>query len=60
MPPSYIALLAASALATLDLFIVNLAYSSIGAQFSGASPQLLSWVLNAYTVMFAALLGRVS
>ncbi|WP_298661241.1 MFS transporter [uncultured Leifsonia sp.] len=54
---------AASVLASLDLFIVNLSFSSISASFPGATPQALSWVLNAYAVAFAALLipsGRLA
>jgi MFS family permease len=47
---------AASVLASLDLFVVNLAFSSIGTSFPASTPQALSWVLNSYTVMFAALL----
>lgn len=47
---------AGSVLASLDLFVVNLAFTKISASFSMASPQTLSWVLNAYTVAFAALL----
>ncbi len=42
-------------LASLDLFIVNIAFPAIGADF-GADPAALSWVLNAYTIGFAALL----
>ncbi|MFI1801091.1 MFS transporter [Streptomyces sp. NPDC020379] len=50
-------------LASLDLFVVNLAFSSISASFPSASPQALTWVLNAYGVVFAALLvpsGRLA
>lgn len=42
---------------SLDLFIVNLALPRIGEAFPTASPQAVSWVLNAYTVAFAALLA---
>ncbi|WP_199844018.1 MFS transporter [Streptomyces albireticuli] len=58
-----VAIGAASVLASLDLFVVNLAFSSIGASFPAASPQALTWVLNAYGVVFAALLvpsGRLA
>src|SRR3954469_14446792 len=40
----------------LDLFIVNVAFSSIRDDFSEASLSELSWVLTAYTIVFAALL----
>ena len=42
--------------ATLDLFIVNIAFDTIREHFSDASPAKLSWVLNAYGIVFAALL----
>ena len=41
---------------SLDLFIVNLAFPSIGREFHGTSLATLSWVLNAYTIVLAALL----
>jgi EmrB/QacA subfamily drug resistance transporter len=40
----------------LDLFIVNVAIPSIGRSFGGADLSVLSWVLNAYAIVFAALL----
>ena len=40
----------------LDLFIVNVAIPSIGRSYSGAGLADLSWVLNAYAIVFAALL----
>ncbi len=43
-------------MASLDLFIVNIAFPQIAKEFAGASLSSLSWVLNAYTVVFAALL----
>lgn len=58
-----VATLGASILSSLDLFIVNLALPRIGEAFPTASPQAMSWVLNAYTVAFAALLapaGRIA
>jgi MFS family permease len=58
-----VAVLGASVLASLDLFIVNLAFPRITASFPAASPQPMSWVLNAYAVAFAALLapaGRIA
>ena len=43
-------------MAGLDLFIVNIAFPDIQADFDGASVSSLSWVLNAYAIVFAALL----
>jgi EmrB/QacA subfamily drug resistance transporter len=40
----------------LDLFIVNLAFPYIGREYHGTSLGSLSWVLNAYTIVFAAVL----
>jgi EmrB/QacA subfamily drug resistance transporter len=47
---------AAAFMAALDLFIVNIAFPDIARDFDGASLDQLSWVLNAYTIVFAALL----
>ena len=54
-------------MAGLDLFIVNVAFDEIGRDFAGHAdpPSLsdLSWILNAYAVVFAALLvpmGRLT
>jgi EmrB/QacA subfamily drug resistance transporter len=44
------------AMVNLDLFIVNVALPSIGRAFGGADLASLSWVLNAYAIVFAALL----
>jgi EmrB/QacA subfamily drug resistance transporter len=47
----------------LDLFIVNVAIPSIARSFGGADLASLSWVLNAYAIVFAALLvpaGRLA
>jgi EmrB/QacA subfamily drug resistance transporter len=47
----------------LDLFIVNIAFPDIRADFDDASVASLSWVLNAYAIVFAALLvpaGRLA
>lgn len=44
------------ALVNLDLFIVNVAIPSLGRAFGGAQLSSLSWVLNAYAIVFAALL----
>ncbi|MFF2550247.1 MFS transporter [Nocardia sp. NPDC058058] len=43
-------------LSSLDLFIVNVALPEIAADFSGSKISGLSWVLNAYAIVFAALL----
>jgi EmrB/QacA subfamily drug resistance transporter len=43
-------------MASLDLFIVNIAFPDIARDFDGASISSLSWVLNAYAIVFAALL----
>lgn len=43
-------------MSSLDLFIVNLAFPYIGKNFHGTSLGSLSWVLNAYTIVFAAVL----
>src|ERR1700728_3133419 len=44
------------AVVNLDLFIVNVALPSIGRDFHGTDLAALSWVLNAYAIVFAALL----
>jgi EmrB/QacA subfamily drug resistance transporter len=44
------------AMVNLDLFIVNVALPSIGRTFGGTDLSSLSWVLNAYAIVFAALL----
>lgn len=48
---------AAAFLATLDLFIVTIALPGIRASFPGGDLATVSWVLNGYTVVFAALLA---
>ena len=40
----------------LDTTILFVAFSSIGESFPGTSTSALSWVLNAYTIVFAAFL----
>lgn len=53
----------AAFMASLDLFIVNVAFGSIASDFDGASLSSVSWVLNAYAVVYAALLvplGRLA
>jgi EmrB/QacA subfamily drug resistance transporter len=58
------AVLAAVAfMAQLDLFIVNVALPVIGRSYPGSSLSGLSWVMNAYAIIFAALLvpaGRLA
>src|SRR2546425_5812744 len=47
----------------LDVTIVNVAFPDIQRDFSGSSEASLSWILNAYNVVFAALLvpaGRLA
>jgi MFS family permease len=49
--------------ASLDATVLFVAFPSIQNTFSGVSPAQLSWVLNAYTVFYAALLvpaGRLA
>jgi MFS family permease len=55
-------LTAAAFMAALDLFIVNVAFSSIGKDFHQGTANL-SWVLNGYAIVYAALLiplGRLA
>ena len=50
-------------MAQLDLFVVNVALPAMGNSYGDAPLAELSWVLNAYTVVFAALLipaGRLA
>jgi EmrB/QacA subfamily drug resistance transporter len=50
-------------LASLDLFIVNVALPDIGRELGESDLATLSWVLNAYAIVYAALLvvlGRVA
>src|SRR4051794_22662015 len=50
-------------MAQLDLFIVNIAFPAIAETFAGSTPSSLSWVLNAYAIVFAACLvpaGRLA
>jgi EmrB/QacA subfamily drug resistance transporter len=50
-------------MASLDLFIVNIAFPDLSRSFDDASLSSLSWVLNGYAIVFAALLvpaGRVA
>ncbi len=51
------------ALALLDATIVNIAFPDIRADFTGTDLDALSWVLNAYNIVFAAFLipaGRIA
>jgi len=50
-------------LANLDLFIVNVALPNIARDFSGPALEKLSWILNGYAIVYAALLvffGRLA
>src|SRR4051794_24290715 len=52
-----------AAVAFVDATIVNIAFPSIGRSFPGTSISSLSWVLNAYNIVFAAFLvaaGRIA
>jgi len=56
-------LCSAAFMASLDVFIVNVAFDAIGRDFHGAGLSNLSWILNAYTIFYAALLvpaGRIA
>jgi EmrB/QacA subfamily drug resistance transporter len=56
-------LCAVAFMAQLDLFIANVALPSIGHSFAGQGLGALSWVLNAYAIVFAAFLvpaGRLA
>ncbi|MFI6583005.1 MFS transporter [Embleya sp. NPDC050493] len=62
--PSAITFVVCSAafMAMLDVFVVNVAFTDIGKEF-GAPLADLSWVLNAYAIVYAALLvpaGRLA
>jgi EmrB/QacA subfamily drug resistance transporter len=53
----------AAFMAGLDMFIVNVAFADIGRSFDGESLSNLSWVLNGYAIVYAALLvpaGRLA
>ncbi|MFE4824970.1 MFS transporter, partial [Streptomyces sp. NPDC056704] len=51
-----VVLCASAFMASLDVFIVNVAFDDIGRDFPGSSLADLSWVLNAYAIVYAALL----
>ncbi len=63
-PGAVLAVLSVAAfMASLDLFIVNVAFDDIGRDFHGVSLSDLSWVLNGYAIVYAALLvplGRLA
>lgn len=63
-PGAVLAVLSLAAfMASLDLFIVNVAFDNIGRDFGGASLSDLSWVLNSYAIVYAASLvplGRLA
>ena len=53
----------AAFMASLDVFIVNVAFDAIGRDFHGTRISDLSWVLSAYAIIYAALLvpsGRLA
>src|SRR2546427_884816 len=53
----------ATFVASLDLFIVNIAFPSLQRDFAGTSDATLSWVLSGYAIVTAALLvpaGRLA
>jgi len=66
MPHRYrvlVVLSVATFVASMDLFIVNIAFPSIERDFAGTSDATLSWVLSAYAIVTAALLipaGRLA
>ncbi len=66
MPHRYRVLLIVSVatfVASLDLFIVNIAFPTIQHDFAGTSDATLAWVLTAYAIVMAALLvpaGRLA
>src|SRR5215217_5299216 len=47
---------AAVFMASLDLYVVNVAFPDIQSEFAGSTLADLSWILNGYTIVFAALL----
>ena len=63
-PGAVLAVLSLAAfMSSLDLFIVNVAFADIQHSFGEASLTDLSWVLNGYAILFAALLvplGRLA
>lgn len=51
-----VVLCGAAFMAMIDVFIVNVAFRQIGTEFPEASFADLSWILNGYTIVYAALL----
>ncbi|MFG3615774.1 MFS transporter [Nocardia sp. NPDC047654] len=49
-------LCAAAFMAMLDVFVVNVAFTKIGESYRGSSLADVSWVLNGYAIVYAALL----
>lgn len=50
-------------MASLDMFVVNVALNSIGLDYRQTSLSNLSWILNGYTIIYGALLvpaGRIA
>jgi EmrB/QacA subfamily drug resistance transporter len=52
----FVTVTAAVFMSNLDLWVANVALDSIGKDFAGSSLSELSWVLNAYAIVLAALL----
>src|SRR3954462_11655528 len=53
----------AAFMASLDVFIVNVAFPDIGGDFHGVALANLSWILNGYAIVYATLLvplGRLA
>lgn len=63
-PPLVLAVLSLAAfMASLDLFIVNVAFDAIGRDLGDGAVGNLSWILNGYAVVYAGLLvplGRLA
>ncbi|MFE0461263.1 MFS transporter [Kitasatospora sp. NPDC058965] len=60
---TFLVVAAAVFVSNLDLFIVNVALPAMNQQFHGSTLADLSWVLNGYAIVFAALLvpaGRIA
>lgn len=61
--PGLVILCLASFMASLDLFAVNVALHQISVQLGGGALSSVSWVINAYSIFFGALLipaGRLA
>jgi EmrB/QacA subfamily drug resistance transporter len=55
--PTLLIVSAAGFLASLDLFIVNIAFPDIRQAFGTANIGAMSWILNGYTLVFAAFMN---